>query len=65
MPIALSALVAGVLVTLGVTFGAGGAEAQAPKMAAPQVIDTSSPFSHDHHMDAEKVGKAMSCNSCH
>lgn len=64
-PLAVSALVAGCLVAFGVVFAAGGAEAQVPKMAAPQVIDTSSPFSHDHHMDEARVGKAMSCNSCH
>jgi hypothetical protein len=65
-PLGLSALVAAALVAVGVGFGAGEAEAQAPgKQAAPQVIDTSSPFSHDHHMDPARVGKSMSCNSCH
>ena len=65
-PLGLSAVFAAMFVAVAVGVGAGGAEAQGPvKQAAPQVIDTSSPFSHDHHMDAVKVGKAMSCNSCH
>ncbi len=64
LPIAVSALVAGGLLALGMVFGGTDVEAQVPKVSV-QVIDTSSPFSHDHHMDAEKVGKAMSCNSCH
>lgn len=64
-PLGLSALAAAALVAGAVALSlASPAEAQG-KQAAPQVIDTSSPFSHDHHMNPDKVGKAMSCNSCH
>ncbi len=65
-PLSVTAAVAALLVAVGVAVGSSGAEAQsATKEAAPQVIDTSSPFSHDHHMSAARVGKAMTCNSCH
>jgi hypothetical protein len=30
-----------------------------------QVIDTSSPFDHDIHMDPQKVGKPLDCAACH
>jgi hypothetical protein len=66
LPLGISALVAGALVSVGlvVSFGAGSAEAQG-KPGAIQLIDTSTPFSHDHHMTPEKIGKAMTCASCH
>jgi hypothetical protein len=35
------------------------------KTPGVEVIDTSAPFSHDHHLDENVVGKAMTCNSCH
>ena len=62
----MSAGVAAALVAVALfsTLAAEPAEAQG-KVAAIQVIDTSSPFSHDHHMNADKVGKAMSCAACH
>lgn len=65
-PLGVSALAAFALVgaALALTLASPPADAQA-KPAAPQVIDTSSPFSHDHHMNPDKVGKAMSCNACH
>ena len=62
-PLGLSVLVCGVLVALPALLGAPEAEAQG--QGVPQVLDTSSPFSHDHHLDAVKVGKALSCSSCH
>ena len=64
-PLGLSALAAAALVAGAVAMTlASPADAQG-KQGAPQVIDTSSPFSHDHHMNPDKIGKAMSCNSCH
>jgi hypothetical protein len=66
LPLGLSAIVAGVLVGFGVivSLGAQPAEAQG-KPVSPQVLDTSSPFSHDHHMDPKTVGKALTCAGCH
>jgi hypothetical protein len=40
-----------------------GAQAQSPTVAS--AIDTSKPFNHDHHMNADTVGKEMRCDSCH
>jgi len=66
LPLGLSAVVAAALVAAGmfVSLRAGPAEAQG-KPAALQLIDTSSPFSHDHHMNPDTVGKAMTCATCH
>jgi hypothetical protein len=66
LPLGISALVASALVVVGILgpFAATSAEAQG-KPAALQVLDTSAPFSHDHHMDAQTVGKALTCATCH
>jgi hypothetical protein len=39
--------------------------AAAPKAGKAQVIDTTSPFDHDVHMDSKKVGKGLKCETCH
>lgn len=77
-PLGLSAATALVACALAITFSGTDAVAQAPATpAAPpasppiggvkgmNVIDTSSPFDHDVHMSADKMGKAMGCESCH
>ncbi len=66
LPLGISAVAAVALVAVGLvaSLGAEPAEAQG-KAGAIQVLDTSSPFSHDHHMSPETVGKALTCASCH
>jgi hypothetical protein len=62
----LSAVAAVGFVVVGLVGSLGASEAEAQgKPGAVQVIDTSSPFSHDDHMNPEKIGKAMTCSSCH
>jgi hypothetical protein len=63
LPIGFAAAtaVAFVLVAVSLTLAAGSADAEAP----PHVLDTSSPFSHDHHLNVTVVGKDLTCASCH
>lgn len=65
-PLGLSVLLASVLV--GIAMLGPQASAQTP-LPAPtpsmQVLDTSKPFSHEHHLDAVKIGKPLQCGSCH
>jgi hypothetical protein len=64
-PLGVSAAVAIVLVGLGLSSSSGAEERGSSPPSELQLIDTSSPFSHDHHMNAARVGQAMTCNSCH
>lgn len=72
-PLGLSAMTAVLLGAIGSASSslagsataAGAAGSAGSAVAWTALIETKSPFSHDTHLDASRMGKALQCSGCH